>query len=40
MEATVPAQLRLIVGIFGVSGVVYGLRVLTWQRYRYARCWS
>ena len=28
MKATVPAQRRLIVGISGASGVVYGLRVL------------
>jgi hypothetical protein len=40
MAATVPARLRLIVGISDVSGIVDGLRVLTQQRYRYARCWS
>src|SRR6204780_1955870 len=28
VKATVPAQRRLIVGISGASGVVYGLRVL------------
>ena len=28
MKATVPVQRRLIVGISGASGVVYGLRVL------------
>src|SRR5277367_7091118 len=28
MNATVPSQRRLIVGISGASGVVYGLRVL------------
>jgi len=28
MKATVAAQRRLIVGISGASGVVYGLRVL------------
>jgi hypothetical protein len=40
MEATVPAQLRLIVGISGASGVVDGLRVPTQRRYRYVRRWS
>src|ERR1700676_2550000 len=28
VKATVPAQRRLIVGISGASGVIYGLRVL------------